>query len=90
MKLEFDVYRAICETKRFVINGIKATYKDFGEKYDAAPDKTRPNCCGNMLFEPKVPAQQILDKYGITISEYMNICKQLQDCVSFGTCSLCE
>lgn len=89
MKLELDVYSAICETKKFIINGIKATDKDFGEKYDHSPDKARPHRCGNMLFEPAVPAQQVLDKYGITINEYMQICKQLQACVSFGTCSLC-
>jgi hypothetical protein len=90
MKLELDVYSTICETKIFVINGIKATYKDFGEKYDASPDKGRPTSCGNMVFIPKTPTQQVLNKYGITTNEYRNICELLRSCVSFGTCRLCS
>ncbi len=89
MKLELDVYSAICETKMFKINEVDATYRDFGEKYDASPDITKPNCCGDMTFIPRIPAQQVLKKYGITKSEYKNICELLRSCVSFGTCRLC-
>lgn len=89
MKLELDIYSAICETKRFVINDINATYKDFGEKFDASPDKNKPTICGNMIFMPIKPSQHVIDKYGITLSEYDYICKKLQSCISFGTCRLC-
>lgn len=89
MKLELDVYNAICETKTFRVNGIKATYRDFGEKYDASPDRAKPYVCGNMVFEPKAPAEEILDKYGISINEYDYICKQLRYYISFGICKMC-
>ncbi|PYG90380.1 hypothetical protein LY28_00263 [Ruminiclostridium sufflavum DSM 19573] len=89
MKLELDVYSSICETKTFVINGIKASYKDFGRKIDTQPDKSRPNACGNMTFESFAPAQQILDKYGISSKEYNNICILLRSCISFGVCRQC-
>lgn len=90
MKLEMDVYSTICETKVFVINGVKATYKDFGRKFDSSPDKDRPNSCGNMVFEPKTPTREVLEKYGITIKEYDGICAHLRACVSFGACMLCS
>lgn len=89
MKLELDVYSAMCETKMFKINGIKATYKDFGEKYDATPDKVKPHFCGNMVFKRIAPTQQVLDKYCITVNEYDFICERLTASISFGTCRLC-
>jgi len=89
LKLKLDVYRAICETKEFQVNGINATYRDFGDKYDTSPDEIKPHVCGNMEFRPKLATQQVLDKYHISINEYFKICKKLQDCMSFGTCILC-
>ena len=89
MKVELDVYSALCETKVFVVNGIKATYKDFGLKYDASPDKAKKNYCGYMLFEPIKPTQQVLEKYCLTKKEYNHICKLLQASISFGTCRMC-
>jgi hypothetical protein len=89
MKLELDVYSTICETRIFKINGIKATFKDFGEKYDTQPDQVKLNICGNMAFKPMEPTQRVLDKYGINVSEYKYVCEKLRACVSFGTCRLC-
>jgi hypothetical protein len=89
MKIELDTYSSICETRTFRINGIKATYKDFGRKSDSSPDSDRPNCCGNMVFEPKRPTDEVLKRYGITAKEYNGICEQLKVCISFGTCRLC-
>jgi hypothetical protein len=71
------------------VNGVKASYRDFGVKFDASPDINRPYCCGNMVFEPILPAPKVLDKYGITKSEYRHICTLLRECVSFGACRLC-
>ncbi len=90
MKLELAVYGTICEPKLFAINGIKATYKDFGEKYDQSPERNRPNCCGNMVFEPRRPTRLVLEKYGIDVNEYDHVCSQLARGVSFGTCRLCS
>ncbi|MCX7708321.1 MAG: hypothetical protein N2484_00560 [Clostridia bacterium] len=90
MKLVLDVYNAICDIEIFEINGIKATYKDFGSMYDAAPDQSKPCHCGNMIFESRIPSQQVLQKYGINVSEYAYICQQLQEQLSFGLCRLCS
>ena len=89
VKLELDVYSSICETKTFVVNGVKATYKDFGLKIDTQPDKYRPNICGNMRFEAISPTQQVLDKYRISSNEYKHICTLLKGCISFGLCKQC-
>lgn len=90
MKLVLDSYRAICGTRIFKINGMKATYKDFGEKYDTSADNAKPYCCGNMIFEPRRSTQKVLDKYGITADEYARVCDQLRKQLSFGLCRLCQ
>lgn len=89
MKLELDIYSAMCETQKFAVNGIDATYRDFGVKYDSMPDDLKPGCCGNMVFVSVKPAQEVLSKYGITIKDYNNICELLRASISFGTCRLC-
>ena len=89
MKLEFDAYSTICETKKFTINAVKADYRDFGAKQDTDPDKGRPHCCGNMAFLPAQPTQAVLNKYGITAREYGYICQLLRASMSFGACALC-
>jgi hypothetical protein len=89
MKLELDVYSAVCETSVFKINGINAKYEDFGEKFDACPCDTKPLCCGNMVFKPKGNTGRVLQKYGITADEYTYICVQLRKKLSFGLCRYC-
>jgi hypothetical protein len=89
MELKLAAYGTICEPQIFVINGIKASYQDFGEKYDTSPDEKKPNICCNMEFKPKAPTQEVLAKYQITLAEYAYVCRQLQACISFGTCRFC-
>lgn len=89
MKLELDVYSSICETKIFVVNGVKATYKDFGRKVDTQPNQSKPNICGNMTFESIASTKQVLDKYKISTNEYNHICTLLRGCMSFGVCKQC-
>ena len=38
MKLNIEVYSALCALRTFEINGIDADYEDFGSKYDADED----------------------------------------------------
>lgn len=89
MKMELNRYSTVCEIKVFKINGIRADYKDFGDKYDISPDVKNASC-GNMIFKPRTPSQQVLEKYGITNDEYICICEQLRDILSFGLCRLCS
>ncbi len=89
MQLELDVYRSLCEPRRFTINGIRAAYRDFGAKIDAAPDARRPNCCGNLVFEPAAPTPAVLEKYGITTREYETVAAMLRQSMTFGACKMC-
>ena len=90
MKLEFEMYSALCEHRVFNINGVKATYEDFGEKYDRSPETADPYCCADMRFTSNLPTQEVLDKYKITTDEYKQICEMLEEKMSYGCCGWCE
>lgn len=89
MILDFEVFGALCEMKTFKINGVRASYEDFGEKYDRDSLGAEPYCCRDMRFTRKPLRQIILDKYGITKAEYDEICDKLEEGLSFGNCGWC-
>ncbi len=86
---ELEVYGCLCETKKFVVNGIEARHEDFGYKGDVEPENAEPYGCGNMLFLPKKPSEDVLKKYNITEAEYEEICGELASKLSFGCCGWC-
>ena len=88
MELELEVFGSLCETKTFKINGVCASYEDFGEKYDRG-SSSEPYACANMQFTRVRPTQDVLDKYGITKAEYHEICDKLEEDLSFGCCGWC-
>lgn len=90
MKLELEFYGALCETKTFKINNVKASYDDFGEKFDHSPENAPDYCCGDMRFDSKPPLPEVLDRYHISINEYDDICEKLREGLSFGSCGWCE
>lgn len=89
MKLKLIFGDALCYTPEFEINDIRAYKDDFGEQYDRDEENAEEYGCGDMHFTPKLPTQEILNKYKITLSEYNEICKQLEDGLSFGSCGWC-
>lgn len=89
MKLELEVFNALCETRIFKINGVRASYEDFGDKYDRQGCGAELYSCGDMRFTRVSPRQEILDKYHITESEYYEVCSELEDKLSFGSCGWC-
>jgi hypothetical protein len=89
MELKLEVYGSLCSTKEFSINGVEAEYEDFGEKYDHSPDEAEDYACGNMKFTANRATQEILDKYKINITEYNEVCEQLEQKLSFGSCGWC-
>lgn len=89
MELNLKFGRTLCCCTEFTINGICADEDDFGDKYDNNPGNEEPYGCGDMKFFPKLPSQEILDKYKITVNEYSEIAEKLEDGLSFGHCSLC-
>ena len=89
MKLDLVFGHALCYTPTFVINGIEADERDFGQKYDHDPENAEDYGCGDMKFDRQEPTQDVLDKYGITVPEYNLIAGQLEVGLSFGTCGWC-
>lgn len=90
MKLELKVYNCLCALSKFTINNIDADHDDFGEKYDHNPENALEDyACGNMRFNSKPYTQEVLEKYKITVNEYNKICNELEEKLSFGSCSWC-
>ena len=89
MKLELEFGTALCYCSKFIINDIFASEDDFGDKYDNDPNNAEPYGCGDMRFFPKLPTQEALDKYKITVDEYQTIVKELESGLSFGKCGWC-
>lgn len=90
MKLELEIYGALCETKQFRINDVDADHTDFGDKYDQDSQNAEPYCCADMRFTPRPATQTILDKYKIGVDEYNEICNELKGKLSFGCCGWCS
>ena len=90
MTLELQAYCCLCALEKFIINGIPAEYEDFGDKEDLEPYNAPDYGCGNMQFIPRLPSQETLNKYHISIDEYNEICKELQENLSFGCCAWCS
>jgi hypothetical protein len=88
MKLELEILGSFCDTKVFSINDIEASWQDFGDKYDTDRDSAEDYGCGNMEFIPKLPTQEILEKYQINNSEYLEVQEKLGG-LSFGNCGWC-
>ena len=89
MQVTLEVLKGYCALEAFEINGVPAKYNDFGDKEDADPPREAYCGCGNMHFTPILPTQEVLDKYGINVTEYKEICDMLSKKLSFGACNLC-
>ncbi len=87
MNLKLVFYDALCETEAFEINGVDATYDDFGEKRDHR--STDDYGCGNMQFTRNDSTPEILEKYSINEEDYQEICDKLTEGLSFGKCGWC-
>ena len=88
LELEFGVY--YCYTPTFIINDIEADRGDFGEAHDISPIAGDYVGCGNMQFTRIPASKEVLDRYGISQSEYSLIAGQLEVGLSFGPCGWCE
>lgn len=78
-----------CCPVKFEVNGKKADYTDFVEKYDHDEEHAPEYGCGDMRCDPKQPTPDVLAKYGITIKEYEKITEALCDKLNIGYCEWC-
>lgn len=90
MKVKIVPYTCLCELSTFNIDGREADYEDFVEKYDHDEENAPDYGCGDMRCDQKEPTQKVLDKYGITDSEFYEIAEKLCSALDFGCCAWCS
>ena len=87
MKLTIETFDAFpCSTRIFTINGIEANEYDFGEKHIYGSAIHNKCCCE---FIPKMPTQNVLDMYNISLDEYQTICDELSSALYVFHCGWC-
>ena len=78
-----------CGLSKFLINEMEADKDDFGNMSDESPEDAPQYGCGNKMFMAKMPTQEVLDKYRISLNEYSEVCDKLSDELHVGRCSWC-
>jgi hypothetical protein len=90
MAYKMEVFSALCSMRVFDVNGIAADTDDFGEQFDHDPMNAPDYGCADMRFGRFMePPEGVLEKYGITLSEFEEIGDELSDLLSFGSCGWC-
>lgn len=76
-----------CELRTFMINGKEAYKEDFGT-IDLTSDGEYG--CAFCKFTPsRHPDDGVLERYGITLKEFINIGDRLAEKLSFANCGMC-
>lgn len=78
-----------CGASTFTINGKDADESDFGSMIDQCPEDAPDYGCGCRVFERICSTPEVLEKYGISEEEYLEICVELTEKLYFGRCALC-
>jgi len=78
-----------CDLATFTINGKNSDKDDFGASNDIDSDNAEEYGCGNNVFQGKMPTQDVLDKYKITLGEYSTIVGELESKLDVGSCGWC-
>lgn len=82
-----EKYKSLpCSFKTFTIDGKKASRDDFGNVITSGLPKD--GTCG-CYFKPKMPTEEILEKYNLTLKEYSDICEELEEKSYVGSCGWC-
>ena len=90
VKVVAKAYHALpCSLEVFTINGENAYTDDFGDSYDDSPEDAEPYGCGCHVFKGKMPTTEVLNKYGISLSEYSEIVTILETELFVGNCGWC-
>lgn len=88
MKLIISSHYALpCRTDKFYINDIEAFEGDFGETEIFGGSCIDGKCCAT--FIPKQPRQDVLDKYNISVYDYLTICNKLMNKLCVRNCGWC-
>lgn len=80
----------LCDLEEFKINGVPASYLDFGITSDLDEDADICRGCGNRQFIPDTEVSPgVLLKYRITEEEGEEVIDALRKELSMGTCKYC-
>lgn len=91
MKIKLETYTALpCTTKTFKINGVNADVSDFGSNEDSDPEKAPQYGCGCHKFVADIhKAEAAIEKYHITLHDFVEICDLLTKKLNVGRCEWC-
>ncbi len=80
----------ICDLVEFTINGIPASYLEFGVTEDLCPEDN-PKGCGNRQFipDPEISIQTRRKYHIISDEELESVFDALRRELSFGKCNIC-
>lgn len=89
MDYELETYRGLpCETAKFIINGVKADKNDFGESERSSDGNYG---CEYNIFKPfRYPPPGVLEKYSITLEEFLRMGDALESMLEQHHCDWCS
>lgn len=89
MNYELETYRGLpCETSKFIINGVKAVKNDFGESERSSDGNYG---CEYNIFKPfRYPPPGVLEKYSITLEEFLRMGDALESMLEQHQCDWCS
>ena len=85
---EIKTFRCLpCSTEKFTVKGMYANVEDFGET-DCGGSCMNNTC--RQEFTPKLPTDEVLEKYNINLDEYQEICSALEEELFVCGCGWCS
>lgn len=81
-------YALPCATEIFEVKGISAYDSDFGTSRSEGDGNY--GCAYHEFVPYETPKEGVLEKYGITLEEYKEICSRLEDELYVGGCGWCS
>lgn len=81
-------YALPCSTEIFKVKGVDAYEMDFGETESEGDGNY--GCAYHRFVPYREPKKGVLEKYGITLEEYEEICKRLKSELYVGGCGWCS
>ena len=76
-----------CTLGKFIINDKKADVDDFGVTFS---DGSAMKGTCSKRFKSGLPTQAVLDKYGINLEEYREVCERLEENLEVYNCGYCS
>lgn len=88
MDIIIEKFRCLpCTLEKFIINDKEANVDDFGVTFS---DGSAMKGTCSKKFKPGLPTQAVLDKYGIDLEEYREVCERLEEDLEVYNCGYCS